>query len=493
MNRQAQYDVLHRRVFQLLGDGSTGDQYVYDSLGRLVADSVMTAPTGNSCPGHPIIGQDGSDCVANMSWTAQSGTGFAYDAVGNRLDNGGAYGAGDRITAFAACSYGTDADGDVVSRTCGTQGVTFKWTSDGRLDTLMVGSTTIVYWYDASGRLVRKDVNGTPQSYFLWDGANLLAELNGTGTAAVAEYSYYGVDRLHALVVGGHVYYAHTDVLGNVVALTDSMAQVKRSYNYDAWGALTGGTDNLPFSNADRARWKGALWLGPEVDLYYVRNRWYEPQSGRFLSEDPAGLAGGLNPYLYAGDDPIDGSDPSGLNPACLESPGLFGHCGTNTSGVGGDVEYDPRALDDPLWDNFVRLSGQSAYGPTGLGCIGNASCTPDPGYVAAVYAAALAMSPASSSTLVATAFGWDRADFKGFPKEVPVKRDVLYFDQNGELYTGFIDGRFTLVPGEGTWFAPEYSFTGTFDGVEASGFLVINRFYFFFAVISDIPWPRLP
>src|SRR5206468_5703697 len=121
VNRQAEYDVLGRRVFQLLGDGSTGDKYVYDLLGRLVADSVMQAPPGNTCPGHPIIGPDGSNCVANMQWTALSGTAFSYDAVGNRLDNGGGYTTGDRINAFAGCSYGTDTDGNVVSRTCGTQ------------------------------------------------------------------------------------------------------------------------------------------------------------------------------------------------------------------------------------------------------------------------------------------------------------------------------------------------------------------------------------
>jgi RHS repeat-associated protein len=313
VNRQAEYDVLGRRVFQLLGNGSTGDKYVYDSLGRLVADSVMQAPVGNTCPGHPIIGPDGSNCVADMQWTALSGTTFSYDSVANRLDNGGAYTTGDRITAFAGCSYGTDTDGDVVSRTCGGQAVTFKWTADARLDTVIVGGATISYLYDARGRLARKDVNGTPQSYFLWDEDNLLAELNGAATSEVAEYSYYGLDRLHALVVGGHVYYAHTDVLGNVVALTDSTPQVQRSYKYDDWGVLTSGNDNLPFGGVDRARWKGALWLGPEVDLYYVRHRWYEPQTGRFLSEDPAGLGGGVNPYVFGGGDPIDQFDPEGL------------------------------------------------------------------------------------------------------------------------------------------------------------------------------------
>jgi hypothetical protein len=44
-----------------------------------------------------------------------------------------------------------------------------------------------------------------------------------------------------------------------------------------------------------------------------MRNRWYEPYTGRFVSEDPVGLAGGINPYVFAGGDPTNGSDPSGL------------------------------------------------------------------------------------------------------------------------------------------------------------------------------------
>ncbi len=66
----------------------------------------------------------------------------------------------------------------------------------------------------------------------------------------------------------------------------------------------------------DWARWKGAYRTGVGGgDLYYMRSRWYEPQTGRFLSEDPLGLGGGLNLYAYAGNDPVNGSDPSGLVP----------------------------------------------------------------------------------------------------------------------------------------------------------------------------------
>src|SRR5207249_562581 len=119
------------------------------------------------------------------------------------------------------CSYLADNDGNVVSRTCGSQTAMFTWTAESRLASLTVGGQTVAFYYDAGGWLVRKDVNGAPQSHFLWDGDNLLAELNGTGTAEVAEYSYYGADQLHALVVGGQEYNAHADALGDVIALTD--------------------------------------------------------------------------------------------------------------------------------------------------------------------------------------------------------------------------------------------------------------------------------
>src|SRR4030095_1176890 len=58
-------------------------------------------------------------------------------------------------------------------------------------------------------------------------------------------------------------------------------------------------------------------YTGREFDsdtgLYYYRARWYDPQVGRFISEDPIGLAGGINQFAYVGNNPQNGTDPSGL------------------------------------------------------------------------------------------------------------------------------------------------------------------------------------
>ncbi len=92
------------------------------------------------------------------------------------------------------------------------------------------------------------------------------------------------MDRLHALKVGAQQYLAHDDALGNVIALTDTAKAIQRTYAYTDWGVLKASSvDALPFNGKDRARWKGALWLGPETELYFMRNRWMEPRTGRFL------------------------------------------------------------------------------------------------------------------------------------------------------------------------------------------------------------------
>ncbi len=312
---------LHSRVNY---DLVSGTQFTYDGLGRLRSDSFVSAPAPPpGCTPPQIIGDNGVNCLEGYAWQVGNPSEvFSFDSVGNRTDHSaGPYNVGNRITSFAGCGYTTDADGNVTARsgTCGALNATFKWTAESRLDTVIVGVQTIGYHYDAAGRLVRKDSAGVVRRYFLWEGGNLLAELKGANAdTLIAEYSYYpGLDNLHALLVGGTEYEAHSDPLGNVSELTwtdvGGLAHTMRTYQYTLWGdTISGGVDSVPFNHADRTRWKGALWLGDEANLYYMRNRWYEPATGRFLSEDPIGLDGGINQYTYASDDAVNASDPSG-------------------------------------------------------------------------------------------------------------------------------------------------------------------------------------
>ena len=81
---------------------------------------------------------------------------------------------------------------------------------------------------------------------------------------------------------------------------------------YDAWGyqQLVTGT----VADTNRMRWKGLVWEGDSARLYYVRNRWYDPVSARFMSEDPSGLEAGINAYSFGDEDPVNHTDPTGLD-----------------------------------------------------------------------------------------------------------------------------------------------------------------------------------
>jgi hypothetical protein len=114
--------------------------------------------------------------------------------------------------------------------------------------------------------------------------------------------------------------------------------------------------------------------LGPEVEVYYMRSRWYGPKVGRFWSEDPLGLAAGLNLYAYAGNDPVNGSDPLGL---CEWAGGSRSHADWEAVVVYGFIpvwsEYEPfrrrhSALADGGigWDRTFSWGGRLKAGSLG-------------------------------------------------------------------------------------------------------------------------------
>jgi RHS repeat-associated protein len=92
--------------------------------------------------------------------------------------------------------------------------------------------------------------------------------------------------------------------------INSSTKAVVATYNYTPWGEIESSSQTV--SGLNSLRWKGLLY-DSETGLYYMRARYYDPQTRRFISEDPIGLNGGINSYVFAGNDPVNGSDPTGL------------------------------------------------------------------------------------------------------------------------------------------------------------------------------------
>jgi len=160
---------------------------------------------------------------------------------------------------------------------------------------------------------VRKSTaSGT--SRYLWDGDALLAQLDTLGNG-LAGYTYYpGMDNIASVLRfdrGDSTYYYVQDHSRNVLALlalTTSGVTIDNQYRYDPFGNLQGASTSTV---ANTLQFAGREY-DAETQLYYDRARYIDPALGRFVSEDPIGLNGGINPYTFVGNDPVNGSDPSG-------------------------------------------------------------------------------------------------------------------------------------------------------------------------------------
>ncbi len=309
------YDALGRlrRELRPAAWNGYGREFSYDRLGRL--SKVEFVPHADC----EIYTEDtGWDC----SWAAaDSQRVYTYDALGNRTDNSGTYGSGNRIQSFAGYTFAQDLDGNDTLKSGGGQTTRYHWSAEGGLDSVVNGSTRLQYSYDALGRLVRRRRDGANERHLLWDRDQLVAELDGNASRRIAEYVYRpGVDQPLAIVTGATTVattrYFVQDELGNVSRVVDGSSTPSQRIVYDAWGVqqLVAGT----LGDTNRLRWKGLVWEGDVTQLYYMRNRWYERRTGRFVSEDPVGLAGGLNVYVFGNGDPVGEADPYGLcGPVC--------------------------------------------------------------------------------------------------------------------------------------------------------------------------------
>jgi RHS repeat-associated protein len=210
------------------------------------------------------------------------------------------YNAANQLTEREGKTLTYDADGNLTKD--GSNELT--WNARGQL-TKISGANTASFGYDPFGRRISKTLSGTTTK-LLYDGANVVQESVGesvTGNMLTG----LGVDQLFSRTTEAGTSSYLTDRLGSAIALANGSGEVKTNYTYDPFGGVanTGEATDNPFQ-----------FTGRENDgtgLQYNRARYYSPSMGRFISQDPAGFAGGgANLYWYAHGNPVDLTDPSG-------------------------------------------------------------------------------------------------------------------------------------------------------------------------------------
>jgi RHS repeat-associated protein len=290
------------------------ETFGYDSA-NLLKSWDAAPPVGS--PDAALTGNFSYDAAAELTQVTTTGTStglslattYSYDSNGSRLSETT---SDQNQTVYGGASFGYNQAGDLTSLnlTCASQVPTLPWPGilpvprpivqiGEPLPCVTQPSSPVAaetFSYDPQG--LRTDLGwdlaeGTPSVILDQNGD---AYLNGPDGLPVEER------------VDNAAFYYHHDALGSTRAVTAEGAVVA-SFSYDAYGNPVSATNStsvlLPFQFAGG-------YTDPITGLIYLQERWYDPSSGQFLSRDPLEALTG-EPYSYAGDNPVNETDPLGL------------------------------------------------------------------------------------------------------------------------------------------------------------------------------------
>ena len=299
------------------GGGATG--YTYHPDGRVASIvRINNATTTYSYDGagrlDGIVHSNSQGVIASYD--------FTLDGMGNQLTRtvveplgqpefvgkaaSYSYNTQHQLTADGACSYSYDGVGNLVTIT-GARSLALDYDDEGRL-TSFTGQANAEFLYDVFGNRRQAIRNGVTTRYVLdpRDMSRVLMETDENGTPLVIYI--YGLGLASRYRADGTVHFYHGDNVGNVIAMTDVNGDVTHSYSYDAFGRLLDSVeaDDNPFT------FVGLHGVMREAaGLYFMRARFYDAQTGRFLGEDPVWST---NLYAYAENNPLRFIDAAGLN-----------------------------------------------------------------------------------------------------------------------------------------------------------------------------------
>jgi RHS repeat-associated protein len=341
------YDALSRRT-SLTRPNGVNTSYNYDSVSHLL--SVLHQVGVNTLDGasytydaagnrtsktnylNGVTSDYGYDALYELTQVTQGAStteSYSYDFVGNRLSSSGvpsySYNASNELTSTSNGSYTYDANGNTLSDPAGKS---FTWDFENRLTNAVVpGTATVTFKYDPFGRRVQKS-GPLGTTNYIYDRANAIEEID-TGGNVLARYAgTRNLDEQLAEFRSGATSYYQRDGLGSVTSLSSQMGVVANTYAYDSFGKLTSstGTVTSPFQYTGRE-------LDPETGIYEYRARYYDPSSGRFLTEDPIRFKGGSDFYAYVKNKPVLHTDPSGLVHQAWNEPPYDGRIHNDSDG----------------------------------------------------------------------------------------------------------------------------------------------------------------
>jgi RHS repeat-associated protein len=265
------------------------------------------------------VGLPGAEITENTydvnNRLTKSGSEYKYDAANNATTIGAGtykYDKASELETGPSLAYTYDEVGERV-KTKPTSGpvTTYGYDQAGNLKSIErpkegeIAEIKDTYAYDGSGLLASQTISGTT-TYLSWDMTQADPLILSDGTNSYI-YGPGGLPFEQVNNSTGTVLYLHHDQAGSTRMLTSSTGTKEASFTYDAYGNTTGttGTAKTPLGY-------DAQYTSTDTGLIYLRARTYDPATAQFLSVDPlAGITGAR--YGYAGENPLNSSDPTGL------------------------------------------------------------------------------------------------------------------------------------------------------------------------------------
>ena len=185
----------------------------------------------------------------------------------------------------------------------------FVYNSEGRIERIQNGSVGVVNVYNALGQRVQKN-SGNAKTYFSYDEqGRLLGDYDNNGNM-LREYIYLNNQPIALLSneKPNEVLKISSDHLGTPRAVTDKNSTVLWRWEGEAFGDVKPQVETIKLPLRHSGQYEDS-----ETGLFYNYFRFYNPATGRYIENDPIGLQGGNNPYVYVTANPLKFLDAYGL------------------------------------------------------------------------------------------------------------------------------------------------------------------------------------
>jgi len=258
------------------------------------------------------------------------------------------------LSESGAVSYGYDDNGNRTSKVVGGVTTTYTYDYENRLTRVSNPSGTVDYVYDGLGNRIGKAQDGTTTRYVL-DLAGAMSQvlMETDQTGGPEAYYVYGLGLVAQITPSNTRYCYHADQVGSILAITDASQSMVKRYAYSPYGKVLAEQGTLP----NPFQYVGQFGVMQEASgLLFMRARYYDALTGRFLTKDPIGFQGGdWNLYAYVLGNPLARNDPSGLESSSMSFWGAWGYM---------DVKEWESAVTD---DGRIVQSSKKSYGGIAL------------------------------------------------------------------------------------------------------------------------------